>query len=236
MKYEYKASELIASAFKKHGVVFHDEKHITNEVLTAGFAVRNGPNLLVKFIVPDNDNDTAVRAYSIASNIQENKRARILEACNIINCKTRHVKFCLDKSGDINVEYDLPINSPDEQLGEMAYEMLCRFIGIITEEYELLMKAIYTDEKLDTNPTISEQLDELLSDSDIPNELRQLLEGLTESNENDEDEDNDDDSNFDDDDDDKTVVGEILSENNDPGSLSAFLRMLSNMKDDTDED
>ena len=71
-----------------------------------------------------------------------------MEACNVLNHKIRYTKFYLDTDGDINVEYDFPMSTPDEGIGEMAFEILVRMMQILDTEYGIFMKALYSDEDL----------------------------------------------------------------------------------------
>ena len=43
--------------------------------------------------------------------------------------------------------YDFPTHSPDDGLGEMAFEVFVRVMRILDAEYELFMKALYTEEE-----------------------------------------------------------------------------------------
>lgn len=89
-----------------------------------------------------------------------------MEACNMLNHKIRFMKFCLDAEGNINVEYDFPTHSPDEDIGEMAFEIFVRMMQILDSEYSIFMKALYSDEELD------------IQSHSIPAELMQKLQEL----------------------------------------------------------
>lgn len=89
-----------------------------------------------------------------------------MEACNALNHKIRYVKFYLDTDGDINVEYDFPVHSPDDGIGEMAFEIFVRMMQILDSEYSIFMKALYSDEELD------------IQGQSVPAELMQKLQEL----------------------------------------------------------
>lgn len=76
------------------------------------------------------------------------------------------MKFYLDTDGDINVEYDFPVHSPDNSIGEMAFEIFVRMMQILDSEYSIFMKALYTEEELD------------IKGHSIPAELMQRLQEL----------------------------------------------------------
>ena len=148
-KYEFKATNLIAETFEKRGVKFDVVSHHGSEQVLAGFSVDCGPNVIMRFISRDNENDVAARIFGLISNTPKEKRARVMEACNVLNHKIRYMKFYTDTDGDINVEYDFPVHSPDDGIGEMAFEIFVRMIQILDSEYSIFMKALYSDEELD---------------------------------------------------------------------------------------
>ena len=89
-----------------------------------------------------------------------------MEACNVLNHKIRYMKFYLDTDGDINVEYDFPVHSPDNGIGEMAFEIFVRMMQILDSEYSIFMKALYSEEDLD------------IHGHSVPTELMQRLQEL----------------------------------------------------------
>lgn len=165
-KYEFKATNLIAETFEKRGVNFDVVSHHGSEQLLAGYSVDCGPNVIMRFISRDNDNDVAARIFGLISNTPNEKRVRVMEACNMLNYKIRYMKFYLDNDGDINVEYDFPVHSPDDGIGEMAFEIFVRMMQILDSEYSIFMKALYSDEELD------------IQGSSVPTELMQKLQEL----------------------------------------------------------
>ena len=103
----------------------------------------------MRFISRDNDNDVAVRIFCLISNIPREKRTRVRDVCNALNNKIRYLKFSLDTDGDIQVMYDFPVCTPDDGIGEMALEMLACTQMALDSEYNLFMKALYTEEPLE---------------------------------------------------------------------------------------
>lgn len=190
-KYEFNAINLIAETFEKHGAKFDVVSHYGSEQLLAGFSVDCGPNVIMRFISRDNDNDVAVCILGLIANTPTEKKARVMEACNVLNHKIRYMKFYLDTDGDINVEYDFPVHSPDNGIGEMAFEIFVRTMKILNAEYSIFMKALYSEEELDiqghSNP--AELMQRLL-------ELRKMMEARM--NHTDSSDDEDPDGDFDD--------------------------------------
>lgn len=165
-KYEFKAINLITETFEKRGVKFDVVSHHGSEQLLAGFSVDCGPNVIMRFISRDNDNDVAARIFGLITNTPKEKRGRVMEACNVLNHKIRYMKFYLDTDGDINVEYDFPVHTPDDGIGEMAFEIFVRTMQILDSEYSIFMKALYSDEELD------------IQGHSVPTELMQKLQEL----------------------------------------------------------
>lgn len=165
-KYEFKATNLIAETFEKRGVKFDVVNHHGSDQLLAGFSVNCGPNVIMRFISRDNDNDVAARIFGLITNTPKEKRSRVMEACNVLNHKIRYMKFYLDADGDINVEYDFPVHSPDDGIGEMAFEIFVRTMQILDSEYSIFMKALYSDDELD------------IQGHSVPAELMQKLQEL----------------------------------------------------------
>ena len=143
---KYHATQLIVKAFQEKKIRFRVEQLGRQEEIQAGFQVDCGPFVTVRFISLDDDNDVAIRALGIVGGVPKEKRLRLLEACNEINCKRRFLKFVLDRDGDVNVEYDFLMRADDGCIGEMACEVFAITMHLIDKDYPLLMKAIYTDE------------------------------------------------------------------------------------------
>lgn len=113
------------------------------------FNVTGGAQVNVGFISRSDSNDVDVRVCPLISQIPEEKRLRLLEACNLVMNRQRHLKFVIDDAGNLNVEYDITQMVSDEVLPEIAVEMFARMQRILNEEYSYLMKALYSDAPLD---------------------------------------------------------------------------------------
>lgn len=231
-KYEFKAINLIAEVFEKHEAKFRVFNMQGQEELVAGFSVDGGPNVMMKFITRDNDNDVAACIFGLITKIPKEKWTRVMEACNVLNQKIRFMKFYLDSDGDINVEYDFPVHSSDECIGEMAFEIFVRTMHILDNEYEVFMKALYTEEELDVREPslpgeLRELLEELRDDPDLPSGLRSLLDGLEENETDEESEEVNEERSKDD----IGVNGAVKGTDTDPvdgqESFATFLRMVS---------
>ena len=119
--------------------VFTDEHEKTSDVWLQ-FSVKNGSSYRIRFISKDDDNDVSVRVFGLVR-VETEEKPRILAALNELNVKYRFVKFCCDNDGDVNVEYDYPVNSISPAAS--AKEMVIRFTQIIDEAYPVLMRALW---------------------------------------------------------------------------------------------
>lgn len=148
-KYTFKSTQLIAETLERYGVKFDVIRYPDEEQLLAGFPVECGPSVFMRFISKNDDNDVAVRIFDLIANIPREKRGRMLEACNALNCSYRFLKFSMDPQGNIDVAYDFPEHCADETLGEMTFEVFLRGTQILNAGYSLFMKALYGEERED---------------------------------------------------------------------------------------
>ena len=192
--YKYHATGLIAEAFDEHNLRYTVEATDRLEELDASFPIDCGPLAHVKYISRDNDNDVAVRLFHLINCIPEEKHPRILEACNHLNNEVRFMKFYLDtKDNSVSVEYDIPVKTSDECLGQVAVELFHRATVILDQEYPLFMKALFTDEDLD-------------APRDKKNSLLEMLRRLEAADDEDEDDEDEDDEDEDDEDEDDELI------------------------------
>ena len=108
--------------------------------IEAGIRGDNYSSMDVLYISRDDDNDVSVRVMQICK-VPDNKLAPMILAVNECNNKFRYVKFVMDKDRDINLEYDMPLKNND--VGEIAVELLIRIMKIMDEAYPIFMKAMY---------------------------------------------------------------------------------------------
>ena len=137
----FQASEAIYNALKtRDGLKVFTEEHGSSSEAWLGFGIDNGPSYRIHFISNDDDNDVAVRVFSLMS-VTEANRDKILPVINELNVKYRFVKFVCDSDGDLNVEYDFPVrgSAPAESAGEIV----ARFVKIINDSYPVLMRALW---------------------------------------------------------------------------------------------
>lgn len=148
---KYKALKIIAAGLQKNGIKYKVFNNSYLEELEVPFRTFNGHNLVAKFIAVDHDNDISIRIYGIVRNVPNDKRMRIYDAISVIyqGDERCYFKFVLDKNGDVDAQYDLPVNVSDESLGEIGYEILARLIHLLDNKYSVFMKALYSNEELD---------------------------------------------------------------------------------------
>ena len=144
---KYKATRIIDEAFSEEEIHHSIEQRGDIESVCAGFAVKKGPLVTIRFISRDDDNDVAVRVMSLLNDIPEKERIRVLKVINEINCEVRYAKFCLDDDGDVNVEIDVPVKCSDDCLGKVACELFYRTLQIVRDKYELIARALYAEDE-----------------------------------------------------------------------------------------
>ncbi len=134
------ATRAIQQVFDEREVKYRIKEVGDTSAVEAGFSIKNGPGVIVRFISPDDDNDVAIRALQLLK-VTDSKRDSILAAINQLNDQYRYVKFVMDKDNDVNVEYDLCLCTED--VGEICFEIFARFMQILDEAYPVLMHALW---------------------------------------------------------------------------------------------
>ena len=140
---KFKAIDLVAEAFEKHGFKFRIYKSEDQGELVVGFPIEGGSTILVKYILRGDGNDIAVRVFGLLTRIPPEKRMRVLEACNALNAEYRFLKFNIDSDGDLNVDYDFLMSCADVCVGEMGFEICVRTVKILNEKYGELLKLLW---------------------------------------------------------------------------------------------
>lgn len=146
---KFSRTEEIADVFNDAGLKFKIVPKKDSEALAAGFHVDNGPDLLAYIIVRGEETPIAFRIFEIVKNISDARRARVYEACNILNYCIRYLKYTVIDDNSIQLEYDIPSMESGREAGKLAVSIFVGVMGIMDAHYAFLMKAIYTDEPLD---------------------------------------------------------------------------------------
>ena len=140
----HKASNLIAEAFDNHDIKYRVVEMGDASVVEAAFSVTAGPQVIARFISNDEDNDVAIRVFSLLCKVPDEKRIAVLEACNMLSAKIRFFKFYLNSENDVNVEADLPVRTDDSCVGECCFELFLRIMNILDTEFHVLAEALYS--------------------------------------------------------------------------------------------
>lgn len=140
----YKATRLIAQEMDQMNIKYSIDESDEHSIINAGFGIENGPNVVVRFISTDDDNDVAIRLYNIVTNVSESKLDSMMKVVNECNHKYRYLKFLIDDERDVNLEYDILQHSSDDSVGPEAYEFFIRIMNIMDEIYPLFMKVIWS--------------------------------------------------------------------------------------------
>lgn len=143
----YDATNLIAETFDTYDVKYRISEIGDASVVEAGFEIEAGPEVIIRFISKDNDNDVAVRVYGLVHRVPSSKRMDIMEVCNALCAEVRYLKFYIDPVGNVNVEADLPIRTNDDCLGECCFELFVRMMHILEGEYHRFADVLYANGK-----------------------------------------------------------------------------------------
>ena len=137
----YKCTQAIHDTLKKDEdlKVFIDETENTSAAWLQ-FGIKNGGSYRIRFISTDDDNDVAVRVYSLLS-VEGDQKEKVFPVLNTLNRKFRFVKFTMDDDGDINIEYDFPVSTVAPE--KCAKEIVIRLVSIIDKAYPDLMRAMW---------------------------------------------------------------------------------------------
>ena len=139
----FHATNLITEAFDRHGIKYHVDEREDVSIVLAGFAIRMGPQIDVRFISNDDDNDVAVRIFGLVCRIPEERRTAALEACNRLSSEIRFFKFYLTAENNVNVEADLPMRTDDCCVGECCFELFVRLMKILDDNFTVIAQAVY---------------------------------------------------------------------------------------------
>ena len=148
---------LLTEAFDTHGLRYRVYETEQYQEIHVPFGIKNGPFVDVRYISVNRGNDTLIRIMNLVNRVPEEKRLRILEVCNTLNNMYRFLKFNMDHDNDIHVEYDFPVSTGNDCLGEMAFEIFVRTMQILNEGYALLARVLYSED--DTGAKASTEME-----------------------------------------------------------------------------
>ena len=138
----FKATREIEAYLKTmDGLKVHTQEDEESSTVWLSFGIKNGGSYRINLISRSEKNDVAVRVYGLIKTSEE-KRDTVRALVNELNNKYRFVKFICDKDGDVNLEYDFPLEC--ENVGKIAFEMLVRFSRAVEEAYPQLMHALWS--------------------------------------------------------------------------------------------
>ena len=140
----FKATNLISESFDQHGVKYRVNEMEKASEIEAGFSIKSGPTVSIRFISSSQNNDVAVRVFGLINQVPEEKRMTVMEACNRLSEEIRFVKFCKNSNADVNVEYDFLTNVSDDCIGECCFEIFARLMSILDQRYHVLMETLYS--------------------------------------------------------------------------------------------
>ena len=148
-KYTFKVTDLIVDSLEEHGVRTEVKNFFGHhEIIYAKFAITCGPRALVSYICSENGNNVMICVSDFITRIMGEKKPRVFGICNLLNENLDYFKFTVDYDNEVKMEYKFPSEMEGEKIGSMAYKMFSYIERIFDSEYELFIKALYTDDEL----------------------------------------------------------------------------------------
>ena len=141
----FAATQIIADTFEKIGIKFRIEEDNDSSCVTAGYYIPGGPYVNIRFISSDDDNDVAVKVFSLFNKVPNEKEFAILRAFNDIHNRVRYATFYFDEDMDINIDYDLPSKISSDNLGEVCFETLFNLTRILRIGHHIIAQALEPD-------------------------------------------------------------------------------------------
>ena len=140
----HKATLLIKEEFEERGYKFdvHAEDGIS--LVRLGFNGEKMPHQKYVFVSRDDDNDVFVRSDTIV-NLPAAKLPAAHRLLNEYNNRFRFVRFCLDRRNGVRLEYEMPIETADEDVGRIARDILMCMTVVTDEVYPELMRLVWAD-------------------------------------------------------------------------------------------
>ena len=133
----YRATTLLDEYFTREGVKHRLEGTENQSRIVCGVKGRDDRIAQVLFISSGDTLDLAVRVFNF-NNLKCDgaSRSACLRACNRLNNRFRFAKFLVDLDDTINIEYDMPQETNEENLGPMCKEIFFRLMSIMDEAYK----------------------------------------------------------------------------------------------------
>lgn len=178
--YFYDSTAIIVNCFEKYGIPYTISVDEKSEEVLAPVTIKKGPDLCVRYICPNDDNNVSVR-LTVINDVPEDKKFKAWEACNNINRDSTSVYFCLTTNNNIVVKYDFLASTSDDCLGEMACEILSEIRRILNRCYCILAENVCKQDEYKTTRLITEFFDE----NDIPyhifrkNDIEEVVSGFS---------------------------------------------------------
>ena len=132
------AMKMTAAFFDAKGIKYaaNDERN----VIRTGFGANNKENVEVLLIF-DGDETMGLRSFNYVK-FPDAKKPQMYQLCSELNKSFRWVKFYVDEQDNtITLADDAVIQL--ETVGEEAFELMMRMIGIADNAYPTFMKALW---------------------------------------------------------------------------------------------
>ncbi len=132
----------IAESLEEHSVLFTSAVRNGIQEIEARADAGCGPEFSVIFVALDDSNAIGVSIERLFANIPGSRFMDTLAVCNDATARLGYWKIFLDREANINLRYDLLRTTPDEGIGEMAYELIRRAEDFVECTYPLLLRAL----------------------------------------------------------------------------------------------
>ena len=140
----YPATQAVLDHFRSKGIRCRLDELDNASLVQIPFSGKNVTNIILYIISKDDSTAVNLRTMPLAR-VPEGRSNAVLQVLNACNLKYRYVKFSLDNERDILAQYDVPLRTSMEEIGDICEEILARFGHILDECHPEIMKAIYAE-------------------------------------------------------------------------------------------
>ncbi len=140
----YPATQAVLDHFQSKGIRCRLDELDNASLVQIPFSGKNVTNIILYIISKDDSTAVNLRTMPLAR-VPEGRSNAVLQVLNACNLKYRYVKFSLDNERDILAQYDVPLRTSMEEIGDICEEILARFGHILDECHPEIMKAIYAE-------------------------------------------------------------------------------------------
>ena len=135
----HKATNEISGEFERLGLQCQVRELEDLSCVEAHYVSEAVPDMTVRFISGDDENDVSMRVHNFVCGAPENAAA-LTALCNAQNGKYRFVKFVCDSEGSVHLAYDLPLSAVSP--AKICIEVFARLCNIADETFPLFVETV----------------------------------------------------------------------------------------------